>query len=127
MAAVGAEARRLYRAAASAGRQADIKPEVSDETEQGVVTDITEFDKAVAIFNKLFDTDVDVRSARMKFRKCVQGHDESNVIYLTNLREAVASCNFGALTDEMLRDKFIEGCRSDQLHDKLIMIDALSL
>ena len=127
MAAVGAEARRLYRAAASAGRQADIKPEVSDETEQGVVTDITEFDKAVAIFNKLFDTDVDVRSARMKFRKCVQGHDESNVIYLTNLREAVASCNFGALTDEMLRDKFIEGCRSDQLRDKLIMIDALSL
>ena len=127
MTAVGAEARRLYRAAASAGKPADIKPEVSDGSEQSVVADVTKFDKAVAIFKKLFETDFDVRSARMKFRKCTQGHDESNVIYLANLREAVASCNFGALTDEMLRDKFIEGCRSDQLRDKLIMIDDLSL
>ena len=108
----------------SAEGRADSKPPVS--TDERAVAAVTEFDKAVAVFRRLFETDSDVRSARMKFRKCAQGN-ESNVIYLANLREAVVSCNFGALTDEMLRDKFIEGCRSDQLRDKLIMIDDLSL
>ena len=129
MTAVGAEGRRLYRAAASAGTQTGVKTEVSDGTQPSVsvVDDVTKFDKAVKIFKKLFETDSDVRSTRLKFRKCTQGQDESNVIYLANLREAVDGCNFGALTDEMLRDKFIEGCRSDQLRDKLIMTDDLSL
>ena len=142
MTAVGAEARRLYRPAASAGGEADSEPEVKVEadvsadedagskptvsTDERAVAAVTGFDKAVAVFRRLFETDCDVRSARMKFRKCTHGN-ESNVIYLANLREAVASCNFGALTDEMLRDMFIEGCRSDQLRDKLIMIDELSL
>ena len=44
MTAVGAEARRLYRAAASADRQADVKPEVSGDTEQGVAS-VTELIK----------------------------------------------------------------------------------
>ena len=85
------------------------------------------FDKAVAVFKKLFQSDTDVRSARLRFRNVNQGPDESNATYLANLREAVETCNFGVLSDEMLRDRFIEGCRSDQLHDKLIMTDNLTL
>ena len=127
MAAVGAEARRLYRAAASGYGQA-CKSEVSEEGEGPSEAPVmTSFDGAVAVFNRLFQSDTDVRSARLRFRHITQRPDESNVIYLANLREAVEACNFGDLADEMLRDRFIEGCRSDQLRDKLIMTDALTL
>ena len=124
MAAVGAEARRLYRAAAPDNRQDDVKPEVSASVAPVAVS---LFDKAVAVFQKLFQSDTDVRSARLRFRNISQGPDESNVIYLANLREAVEACNFGELSDEMLRDRFVEGCRSDQLRDKLVMTDGLTL
>ena len=131
MTAVGAEARRLYRATATPPvRQADgVKSEVSTDevTEPPLVVELSEFDKAVAVFRKLFESDSDVRSARMKFRKCVQSSDEANVIYLANLREAVENCQFGDLTDEMIRDQFIEGCHSEPLREKLMMTDDLTL
>ena len=50
---------------------------------------VPSFDKAVAVFKKLFQPDTNVRSARLRFRNVNQGPDESNVIYLANLREAV--------------------------------------
>ncbi|XP_043204357.1 uncharacterized protein LOC122371763 isoform X3 [Amphibalanus amphitrite] len=121
---VGAEARRLYRAAVSVD-DADLKSEgsVSDDHSGTHLR----FDKAVSVLKKLFASDADVRSARLQFRQIKQRHGESNVIFLANLREAVAKCNFGELTDEMLRDAFIEGCMSDPLRDKLIMTDRLTL
>ena len=61
-------------------------------------------ERAVAVLKILFNTGSYVRSARVKFRKCTQGPDKSYVIYVANLRESVASCSYGALTDEMLRD-----------------------
>ena len=100
MAAVGAEARRLYRAAAPDNRQDYVKPKVSASVAPVAVS---LFDKAVAVFQKLFQSDTDVRSARLRFRNISQGPDESNVIYLANLREAVEACNFSELSDEMLR------------------------
>ena len=133
MASVGAEARRLYRAAAPGDKPGDVKPEatereVSGEGGQPVSpAAVSSFDKAVAVFKKLFQSDTDVRSARLRFRNINQGPDESNIIYLANLREAVEACNFGDLSDDMLRDRFVEGCRSDQLRDRLIMTDDLSL
>ena len=88
---------------------------------------MSSFEAAVAVFNYLFQADTDIRSARLRFRHITQAPEESNVIYLANLREAVEGCNFGDLADEMLRDRFIEGCHSDQLRDKLIMTDALTM
>ena len=39
----------------------------------------------------------------------------------------MVKCNYGDLTDDMLRDAFIEGCMSDPLREKLIMTDRLTL
>ena len=122
---VGAEARRLYRAAVPADGEADLKSEGSgSDARTGTPS---RFDKAVDVLKKLFASDDDVRSARLQFRQLKQRQGESNVIFLANLREAVAKCSYGDLTDDMLRDGFIEGCRSDQLREKLIMTDRLTL
>ena len=125
MTAVGAEARRLYRAAASA--TADTEPKSEGDVSDAPPGTSSNFDKAKSVFEKLFDSDVDCRSARLHFRQLKQRHGDSNVIFLANLREAVAKCKFGSLTDEMLRDRFIEGCLSDTLREKLIMSDDLTL
>ena len=122
---VGAEARRLYRAAVPADDDADLKREGSVSDDQSGAP--LRFDKAVGVLKKLFASDADVRSARLEFRRLKQRQGESNVIYLANLREAVGKCSYGDLTDEMMRDAFIEGCVSDKLREKLIMTDRLTL
>ncbi|KAF0298489.1 hypothetical protein FJT64_004166 [Amphibalanus amphitrite] len=76
---------------------------------------------------KLFMRDSDVRTERVKLRRCTQAPGQSSLIFLANLKEAAVKCAFGPLRDDMIRDQFVEGCVSEQLRDKLIMTDGLTL
>ena len=124
---VGAEARRLFRAV-------EVKPAVKSEAQrvggdpgQTAVPVLSVYDVAVQTLAKLFVQDSDVRTERVRFRRCVQMPGQSSVIFLANLKEAAVKCAFGQLHDEMIRDQFIEGCVSDQLRDKLLMTEGLTL
>ena len=130
---VGAEARRLFRASESLQPAGDNKVEEDKEDkdkdkdkDQKPVIQLV-YENAVRVLEKLFVKDTDVRTERVKFRRCIQRSGESALIYLTNLKEAVQKCSFGDLRDDMIRDQFIEGCVSDQLRDKLLLKDDLSL
>ena len=125
---VGAEARRLYRAVeSSVGPGDDVKAESAGESSQDDVVTASPYDTAVGVFEKLFVRDADSRTERVRFRRCVQQPGETALVYLANLKEAVQRCAFGDLRDEMIRDQFIEGCLSDQLRDKLLLKDNLTL
>lgn len=124
---VGAEARRLFRAVEA---EPAVKPETQGAggvTGQAVVPTLSVYDLAVQTLAKLFVQDSDVRTERVRFRRCVQMPGQSSVIFLANLKEAAMKCAFGQLQDEMIRDQFIEGCVSDQLRDKLLMTEGLTL
>ncbi|KAF0298785.1 Ubiquitin carboxyl-terminal hydrolase 37 [Amphibalanus amphitrite] len=82
---------------------------------------------AVQTLAKLFMRDSDVRTERVKLRRCTQAPGQSSLIFLANLKEAAVKCAFGPLRDDMIRDQFVEGCVSEQLRDKLIMTDGLTL
>ena len=87
---VGAEARRLFRAVDT---ESAVKPEVrgdggGDAVQAQVVTPSV-YDRAVQTLTKLFVRDSDVRTERVRFRRCVQISDQSCLIYLANLKERV--------------------------------------
>ena len=125
---VGTEARRLFRAVETPAEPDDeVKVESAKEGGETGVTTPSPYDRTVSVFEKLFSRDADVRTERIRFRQCVQQPGDTSLIYLANLKEAVQKCSFGALRDEMVRDQFIEGCVSDQLRDKLLLKDNLTL
>ena len=119
---VGAEARRLFRAV---DPEAAVKPE--DQTGEDGTLLPSVYAVAVKTLTKLFVQDSDVRTERVRFRRCVQMTGQSCLIFLANLKEAAVKCAFGDLQNDMIRDQFIEGCVSEKLRDKLLMTEGLTL
>ncbi|KAJ1206102.1 hypothetical protein NDU88_001511 [Pleurodeles waltl] len=60
---------------------------------------------------------------RYYFGKREQGKDESVEEYITNLRKPAASCKFGTLVDERIRDQFVLKCCSDKIREELWLKD----
>ena len=56
-----------------------------------------------------------------------QGDNESIDLYVTNLRLKARTCEFGPLTDELIRDKIMCGIKSDQVRGRLLREPDLSL
>ena len=121
---VGAEARRLFRALEA---ETVVKPEDQGGEDESAPLSQSVYDLTVQTLCKLFVRDSDVRTERVRFRRCTQAPGQSALIYLANLKEAAVKCAFGPLRDDMIRDQFVEGCVSEQLRDKLIMKDGLTL
>ncbi|KAJ1203585.1 hypothetical protein NDU88_007370 [Pleurodeles waltl] len=48
-----------------------------------------------------------------------QGKDESVEYFVRALRKLVASCKFGALTEERIRDQFVLNCFNDKIREEL--------
>ncbi|KAJ1118668.1 hypothetical protein NDU88_006856 [Pleurodeles waltl] len=60
---------------------------------------------------------------RYYFGKREQGKEESVEEYITSLSKLAASCKFGALVDERIRDQFVLKCSSDKIREELWLKD----
>ena len=65
---------------------------------------------------------------RLNFRRRSQLPGETVVVFVQSLRELAAKCNFGALTDEFIRDHLIEKTLSARVRERLLLEpDSLTL
>ena len=52
---------------------------------------------------------------RYVFNSCVQSVEESVDVYVNRLRKLASSCEFGALTNELIRDRLVIGVKDRDL------------
>ena len=64
---------------------------------------------------------------RHKFNTRDQAADESLDEYVTNLRRLAASCEFGNVKDQLIRDRIVLGICDDNLRSRLLRESALIL
>ena len=64
---------------------------------------------------------------RYLFNTSVQSQDENAHAYVNRLRKLASSCNFGLLTDELIRDRLVIGVRDKDLKGRLLRQQALTL
>ena len=64
---------------------------------------------------------------RYVFNSCVQIVEESVDVYVNRLRKLASSCEFGALTDELIRDRLVIGVKDRDLKGRLLRQKGLSL
>ena len=57
---------------------------------------------------------------RYVFNSCVQIVEESVDVYVNQLRKIASSCEFGALTNELIRDRLIIGVKDRDLKGLLL-------
>ena len=57
---------------------------------------------------------------RYVFWKATQAHGESIDAFVTSLRQKAKSCEFGAQTDSMIRDRVVLGCPDVRLQERLL-------
>ena len=64
---------------------------------------------------------------RYIFNSCKQENSESTDSYLARLCKLAATCDYGALLDEMLRDRIVIGVTDNQIHARLLRESKLTL
>ena len=72
------------------------------------LTQTDTYDTAVAALGRYFSPRKSVIVERHMFRQRAQHTGETVRQYATALRELASTCNYGALTDEFIRDQLIE-------------------
>uniref|UniRef100_A0A096M937 CCHC-type domain-containing protein n=1 Tax=Poecilia formosa TaxID=48698 RepID=A0A096M937_POEFO len=84
------------------------------------------FTAAIAALNEHFVPKVKVIAERHKFRQRAQRPDET-VNQLASLWELAATCDFGNMEDQMLRDQLIERVANTRIRDRLLLEPDLTL
>ncbi|CAL9706462.1 unnamed protein product [Knipowitschia caucasica] len=84
-------------------------------------------DSAMAALEKHFVPKVNVVACRHTFRQRVQRSDETAIQYVAALRDLAASCAFGTMEGEMIRDQLISNTYLSAVRDKLLLEDNLTL
>ena len=64
---------------------------------------------------------------RYVFNTCSQASEESVQTYVTKLRKLAASCEYGALTDEFIRDRLVIGLKNQGDKVRLLREKSLTL
>lgn len=64
---------------------------------------------------------------RSKFNQWVQAQDETINAFITALYALAETCNYGKLTDEMIRDQVVVGIHDDVVAERLQMNSELTL
>ena len=85
------------------------------------------FKSAMVALEKHFAPKVNVVSERYKFRQRAQLSHESVEEYANVLRGLASRCQFGELTEEMIRDQIIEKTRLGRLRERLLIEADLTL
>ena len=95
-------------------------------------TNITEYDKekynpVMAKFDEFFQVRKNVIFERARFNRRNKHEGESIEQYISQLYSLSESCDYGALKEEMLRDRIVVGIRDTSLSERLQMDDKLTL
>lgn len=84
-------------------------------------------DSAIAALQTHFNPKINVVAERHAFRKRTQATSESVLHYVAALRDLVSKCEFGANTDDMIRDQLIEHVASHRIRERLLLETDLTL
>ena len=84
-------------------------------------------DAVKARFATLFVGRTNVIFERARFNKRIQGDQESVIDFIESLYQLAETCQFGALKDELIRDRIVIGIRNAALPQKLMQDDTLTL
>ncbi|XP_026202834.1 uncharacterized protein LOC113153427 [Anabas testudineus] len=82
---------------------------------------------AVEGLKQHFVPKVNVIAERHKFRQRAQRPDETVQDYLAVLRQLAATCEFGNMEDQMVRDQLIERVDNTRIRDRLLLEPDLTL
>ena len=74
--------------------------------------DKTKIDRCMDSLENYFKPSRNVVYERYVFNTCVQQSDESVLSYVTRLRKMAASCEYGELMDEFIRDRLVIGLKN---------------
>ena len=78
-------------------------------------------------FDRYFMAETNEAYESYRFNKCDQNESENIESYVTRLRQLVKGCNYGELSDRMIRDRIVAGIRDDELRKKLLEERELTL
>ena len=82
--------------------------------------DKTNIDHVLKKFDRYFMAETNEAYESYRFNKADQLESENIETYITRLRQLVKGCNYGDLTDRMIRDRIVAGIRDDELRRKLL-------
>ena len=74
-----------------------------------------------------FSPTVNIVAERYRFRQRAQRPGEPVEDYISALRALAATCEIGALHDELIRDQLVEKTNSEKVREKLLMEPKLTL
>jgi hypothetical protein len=89
--------------------------------------DKKKIDKCLEALENYFKPTRNVVYERYVFNTCVQQSVESAQSYVTRLRKLAASCEYGALTDELIRDRLAIGLKNQGDKIRLLREKSLNL
>ena len=89
--------------------------------------DKKKIDKCLEALEKYFKPTRNVVYERYVFNTCSQTSEESVQTYVTRLRKLAASCEYGALTDEFIRDRLVIGLKNQGDKVRLLREKSLTL
>ena len=85
------------------------------------------YDRFLAHFDSFFKVLRNVIFERAKFNRRAQQRGEPVEQFITALYHLAETCEYGALRDEMLRDRIVVGIADSSLSERLQMIEDLTL
>ena len=89
--------------------------------------DKRKLDKCLEALESYFKPSRNLVYERYVFNTCVQQSEESVQSYVTRLRKLAASCEYGALTDELIRDRLVIGLKNQGDKVRLLREKSLDL
>ena len=87
----------------------------------------TSFKEAIDTLDKHFIVKKNVPYERSIFHSAKQKPNESIEQFVTTLRKLSLYCEYGAMTEEHIRDQVIDGCHSSKFRKKLLIETGLTL
>ncbi|XP_028513100.1 uncharacterized protein LOC114574520, partial [Exaiptasia diaphana] len=84
-------------------------------------------DECLKALESYFKPKRNVVYERYIFNTCTQSTDETIDGYVNRLRKHAATCEFGVLTDELIRDRLVLGIREESTKLRLLKEDKLDL
>lgn len=91
---------------------------------EGDREDIT---KIIDALEKHFEPTRNVIYERYKFNTCIQDQSESIDQYITKLKQMAATCKFGQLENELIRDRLVLGAKDTSARARMLREPSLNL
>lgn len=92
-----------------------------------IVADPNQVDSVIEALSDHFEPQKNVIFDRYKFNSAMQEAEENTETYVNRLRKLVSRCDYGTLTDELIRDKLVIGTKEKKGRDRLLREPKLTL